>query len=151
TGHIETAIFWNWSTELYDQIQRDILTPEHIADLLGKSGITPASIIVLYGDNNHWFAAFAYWQFKMYVQRNDCIMDGGRVKWAQENRSYTTKIAKIEQGVYPVKAAEKSARAMAPGVLKPLEREETALVDVRSPEEYTGEIIAPEGMMEPAQ
>src|SRR5699024_7189876 len=75
TGDIETAVYWNWSTELNDQIQRDILTPEQIAYLLGKLGITPESIIVLYGDNNNWFAAFAYWQLKMFGHRNVCIMD----------------------------------------------------------------------------
>lgn len=150
-GHIETAVFWNWSTELNDQIQRDILTPEQIAALLGKSGITPETTIVLYGDNHNWFAAFAYWQVKMFGHTNVCIMDGGRVKWEQENRAYTTDLPSIKQVIYPVKAAEKSARAMAPDVLKALEEEETALVDVRSPEEYTGEIISPEGMMETAQ
>lgn len=151
TGHIENAVFWDWSKELNDQVERDILTPEQLADLLGKSGITPDTTIILYGDNNNWFAAFAYWQLKMFGHTHTNIMDGGRVKWEQENRAYTTEVPQNEQVVYPVKAAEKSDRALAPDVLQALDSESTALIDVRSPEEYTGEMIAPSGMMETAQ
>ncbi|MBY7142015.1 sulfurtransferase [Virgibacillus sp. NKC19-3] len=151
TGHIQTAIAWNWSTQLNDQTRRDILTPEQLADLLGQSGITPETTIILYGDNNNWFAAFAYWQLSMFGHTNLKLMDGGRVKWEQENHAYTTDIPSIEPVNYPVKATDRSNRALQSDVAAAIRTEKTALVDVRSPEEYSGEIIAPEGMNETAQ
>lgn len=149
-GHIETAIGWNWSTQLNDQQNRDILSPEQMADLLGQSGITPDTTIVLYGDNNNWFAAFAYWQLKMFGHDSIKLMDGGRMKWEQENRPYTKEVPSVEPVRYPVKAVDRSNRAMQPDVLQALNTS-TAFVDVRSPQEYTGEIIAPPGMNETAQ
>lgn len=149
-GHIETAIGWNWSTQLNDQQNRDILSPEQIAELLGQSGINPDTTLILYGDNNNWFAAFAYWQLKMFGHDSIKLMDGGRVKWEKENRPYTTKVPSVESVQYPVKAADRSKRALQPDVLQALNTS-TAFVDVRSPQEYTGEVIAPPGMNETAQ
>lgn len=150
SGHIENAVAWNWSTQLNDQVQRDILSPEQMADLLGQSGISPDTIIVLYGDNHNWFAAFAYWQLKMFGHTNIKLMDGGRMKWEQENRPYTMEVPPVEPVEYPVKAVDRSNRALQFDVAQALHTS-TAFVDVRSPQEYTGEIIAPAGMTETAQ
>lgn len=150
SGHIEGAIAWNWTTQLNDDVRRDILSPEQMAELLGKSGITPDTTVVLYGDNNNWFAAFAYWQLKMFGHDKVKLINGGRVKWEQENRSYTTEVPSVEKTDYPVKASDPSLRALQPDVAKALNTA-TALVDVRSPQEFTGEVIAPPGMTETAQ
>ncbi|HET7627594.1 MAG TPA: sulfurtransferase [Bacillales bacterium] len=150
SGHIEGAIAWNWTTQLNDNVRRDILSPEQMADLLGESGITPDTTVVLYGDNNNWFAAFAYWQLKMFGHEKVKLINGGRVKWEQENRNYTTEVPSVEKTEYPVKASDPSLRALQPDVMDAL-NSATALVDVRSPQEFTGEVIAPPGMTETAQ
>ncbi|HET7615573.1 MAG TPA: sulfurtransferase [Bacillales bacterium] len=150
SGHIEGAIAWNWTTQLNDNVRRDILSPEQMAELLGNSGITPDTTIVLYGDNNNWFAAFAYWQLKMFGHDKVKLINGGRVKWEQENRGYTNEEPPVEKTDYPVKASDPSLRALQPDVVEALNAS-TALVDVRSPQEFTGEVIAPPGMTETAQ
>ncbi|MFD1066895.1 sulfurtransferase [Oceanobacillus locisalsi] len=149
-GHIQTAIAWNWTTQLNDQVRRDILSPEQMAYLLGQSGITPDTTIVLYGDNNNWFAAFAYWQIKMFGHSKLKLIDGGRVKWEEENRSYTTEVPTIQPVEYPVNTADASKRALQSDVAEALHTT-TALIDVRTPQEYSGELIAPQGMNETAQ
>jgi thiosulfate/3-mercaptopyruvate sulfurtransferase len=150
SGHIEGAIAWNWTTQLNDDVRRDILSPEQMAELLGESGITPDTTVVLYGDNNNWFAAFAYWQLKMFGHDKVKLINGGRVKWEQENRPYTTEVPSVQKTDYPVKESDQSLRALQPDVVKALDTA-TALVDVRSPQEFTGEVIAPPGMTETAQ
>lgn len=150
SGHIDGAVAWNWTTQLNDEVRRDILSPEQLADLLGKSGITPDTTVVLYGDNNNWFAAFAYWQLKMFGHNNVKLINGGRVKWELENRSYTTEVPSVDAVDYPVNESDASLRALQPDVLKSLDTA-TALVDVRSPQEFSGEVIAPPGMTETAQ
>ncbi|HEU5140355.1 MAG TPA: sulfurtransferase [Bacillales bacterium] len=150
SGHIEGAIAWNWTTQLNDEVRRDILSPEQMAELLGNTGITPDTTVVLYGDNNNWFAAYAYWQLKMFGHDKVKLINGGRVKWELENRSYTKEVPSVEAVNYPVKAASQELRALQPDVSKALDSA-TALVDVRSPQEFSGEVIAPPGMTETAQ
>ncbi|WP_085522191.1 sulfurtransferase [Tuberibacillus sp. Marseille-P3662] len=151
SGHIENAVSWDWSTELNDQVQRDILSDEQLASLLGRSGVTPDTTLVLYGDNNNWFAAFAYWQLKMFGHKHVYLMDGGRVKWEKENRPYTNDVPKVEPVEYPLPESDRSVRAFQPDVLQAIQSDNTALVDVRSPQEFSGEVIAPPGMTETAQ
>ncbi|MFC7393747.1 sulfurtransferase [Scopulibacillus cellulosilyticus] len=150
SGHIEGAIAWNWTTQLNDQIRRDILDRGQMEQLLGRSSISPDTTIVLYGDNNNWFAAYAYWQLKLYGHENLALMDGGRVKWEMENRPYTLDVPEITPAEYQAKSADLSLRALQPDVLTAVKNSQL-LVDVRSPKEYTGEIIAPSGMNETAQ
>lgn len=150
SGHIEGAIAWNWTTQLNDEVTRDILSPEQMAELLGQSGITPDTTVVLYGDNNNWFAAFAYWQLKMFGHDKVKLINGGRVKWELENREYTKDVPQVSKVEYPVKAADPSLRALQPDVVSALNTA-TALVDVRSPQEFSGDVIAPPGMTETAQ
>ncbi len=89
-GHIEGAVGWNWKRDLQDQLARDIAPKDALAELLGRSGITPDTTIVLYGDNNNWFAAYGYWALKYYGHDKVQLVDGGRVKWEKEGRPYST-------------------------------------------------------------
>lgn len=150
SGHIEGAIAWNWTTQLSDNVRRDILSPEQMAKLLEKSGIAPDTTVALYGDNNNWFAAFAYWQLKMFGHESVKLINGGRVKWEQDGRSYTTEVPSVEAVKYPVNESNSSLRALQPDVIQSLNTA-TAYVDVRSPQEFSGEVIAPPGMTETAQ
>ena len=151
SGHIEGAIAWNWTTQLNDQVRRDILSKEQIESLLGHSGITPDTLIVLYGDNNNWFAAYAYWQLKIYGHNNVKLMNGGRKKWELEGRPFVKDVPSVEPTTYVAKEGDLSIRAQQTDVLNALGSSSVALVDVRSPQEHTGEVIAPPGMTETAQ
>lgn len=150
SGHIEGAVAWNWTTQLNDQTRRDILTREQMATLLSETGITPDTTVVLYGDNNNWFAAYAYWQLKIFGHENAKLMNGGRIKWEQEGREYTKDVPEVTPVEYRVEDADYSIRALQPDVAEAL-KGATALVDVRSPQEFSGEVIAPPGMTETAQ
>ncbi|MDC3413282.1 sulfurtransferase [Aquibacillus sp. 3ASR75-11] len=150
SGHIEGAIAWNWTTQLNDEIRRDILNKTQLEELLGKSGITPDTLIVLYGDNNNWFAAFAYWQLKMFGHDRVTLMDGGRVKWELENRLFVEDVPSVEEVTYQAKETDYAFRALQPQVADAIQKG-VNLVDVRSPQEFTGEVIAPPGMTETAQ
>jgi thiosulfate/3-mercaptopyruvate sulfurtransferase len=151
-GHIDSAISWNWQTELQDAIRRDLADPKAFEDLLGKAGISPETTIVLYGDNNNWFAAWAFWQLKYYGHDKVLIVNGGRKKWLEEKRPVTTNKPAISATTYKVKAANTAIRAKRDDVFAAVEQKSGAqLVDVRSPDEFSGKIIAPPGMTETAQ
>ncbi|MGA2812364.1 MAG: sulfurtransferase [Candidatus Acidiferrum sp.] len=151
-GHIDGAISWNWQTELQDALQRDLAHPQAFEKLLGQAGISPDTTIVLYGDNNNWFAAWAFWQLKYYGHEKVLIVNGGRKKWLEEKRPLTTEKPAIAATTYKVKAANSAIRARREEVLAAVEKKSPAqLVDVRSADEYSGKIIAPPGMTETAQ
>jgi thiosulfate/3-mercaptopyruvate sulfurtransferase len=151
-GHIAGATSWNWQTELQDAIRRDLANPQAFEELLGKAGISPDSTIVLYGDNNNWFAAWAFWQLKYYGHEKVLIVNGGRKKWLDEKRPLTTDKPAVSATTYRVKAANASIRAKRDDVLAAVEKRSHAqLVDVRSADEFSGKIIAPPGMTETAQ
>ncbi len=148
-GHIQGAVGVNWTTQLGDPIRRDIPTKEDWAKLLGQAGVGPGTRIIFYGDNNNWFAAFAYWVSKIYGHSNAALMNGGRKKWELENRPLTTDAPTAAAANYPVHEADLTYRAFLQDVLS--RASGTALVDVRSPAEFSGEVIAPPGMSETAQ
>lgn len=151
-GHIAGAISWNWQTELQDALRRDLSEPKAFEELLGKAGISPETTIVLYGDNNNWFAAWAFWQLKYYGHERVLLMNGGRKKWIEEKRPVVTEGASYPAATYKVKTPNAAIRAKREDVLAAVERKSGAqLVDVRSPDEFTGKIIAPPGMSETAQ
>src|ERR687896_23798 len=102
-GHVPGALGWNWTTELCDTLVRDIVPKAKLEQLLGASGITPDTTVVLYGDNNNWFAAWAFWQLKVYGHRDVRIMDGGRKKWLAENREVETGTPSITATTYTAK------------------------------------------------
>ena len=150
-GHVPGSLGWNWTTELCDTVIRDIVPKDKLESLLGRSGITPQTTIVLYGDNNNWFAAWAFWQLKVYGHQDVRIMNGGRKKWLAEGRELENTRATPTTTTYKAKDADLSLRAFLPEVQAAYKRPETVLVDVRSPQEFTGEILSPPGLPETCQ
>ncbi|MBE3589790.1 MAG: sulfurtransferase [Firmicutes bacterium] len=148
-GHIPGAIGLNWTTDLQDQLRRDILSKEQLEALLGSVGVRETDTIVLYGDNHNWFAAYAYWELKLYGHEKLYLMNGGRQKWIAEGRPLTKEKPQFPPTVYRAKDPDLRLRASREEVLRSLGK--AALVDVRSPQEYKGEVIAPPGMTETAQ
>ncbi|HYY70405.1 MAG TPA: sulfurtransferase [Terriglobales bacterium] len=149
-GHIPGAIAWSWTTQLADQVRRDILSQSDFENLLANSGVSNDTTLVLYGDNNNWFAAWAFWQAKIYGHRDVRILDGGRKKWIAEGRELTTEVPSYPRASYKASPADLSIRAFLPQVQEQ-SRNRLPLVDVRSPQEFTGEILAPPGLPETAQ
>jgi thiosulfate/3-mercaptopyruvate sulfurtransferase len=150
-GHVPGAAGWNWTTELCDTLIRDIVPIKKLEELLGKSGIDNKTTIILYGDNNNWFAAWAFWQLKIYGHEDVRIMDGGRKKWVAEGKELNTDEPSFPPTTYRASAADLSIRAFLPEVQKAVAQKSAALVDVRSPQEFTGEILAPPGLPETCQ
>ena len=150
-GHVPGAAGWNWNTELCDTLVRDIVPVKKLEDLLGRSGIDNKTSIVLYGDNNNWFAAWAFWQLKMYGHDDVKIMDGGRKKWLAEGRDLSTEKTAFKAATYKAKPADTSLRAFLSEVQQASVAKKAQLVDVRSPQEFSGEILAPPGLPETCQ
>ncbi|MEX1022480.1 MAG: sulfurtransferase [Dehalococcoidia bacterium] len=149
-GHVEGAVAWNWTSQLQDPVTRDILSREDFQALMSKAGIEPGTHVVLYGDNNNWFAAYALWLMELYGHQDVSLMDGGRVKWLGDNRPTTTSEPSVTATKYEAQPADESIRAKRDEVLQAV-GSDINLVDVRSPAEFTGEVIAPPGMTETAQ
>ncbi len=150
-GHVPGAIGWNWSTELCDTVVRDIIPPQKFEALMSRSGIANDTTVVLYGDNNNWFAAWAFWQMKIYGHKDVRIMNGGRKKWLAESRELETTPAAPAATTYKAGAQDLSIRAFLPEVQAAVKAGRAALVDVRSPQEFSGEILAPPGLPETCQ
>jgi thiosulfate/3-mercaptopyruvate sulfurtransferase len=149
-GHIEGSVGLNWTTQLGDPIRRDIPTQVAWERLMQRSGVSNQTRLIFYGDNNNWFAAFAYWIARIYGHSNAALMNGGRKKWELEQRPMTTEPpAAAAAAGYHASAADLSLRALLKDVLGRTSTE--TLVDVRSPAEFNGEIIAPPGLAETAQ
>ncbi|MFZ2964120.1 MAG: sulfurtransferase [Rhodoglobus sp.] len=137
TGHIEGAVKVDWHTELNDPVARDYVDGAGFAALLGGKGISRGDTVVIYGDKNNWWAAYALWVFRLFGHEDVRLLDGGRAKWEAEGRPYTTELPRREPVDYPVVERDDSViRAFKDDVLAHLGK---PLVDVRSPEEYTGE------------
>jgi len=151
-GHIPGAVGWNWQTQLQDNVRRDLIDREALEKLLGASGISNDTTILLYGDNNNWFAAYALWQLKYYGHKDVRLVNGGRKKWLEEKRPLTKDAAHVAPTTYRVSHLDESVRAHKEDVLAILQGgKHGKLVDVRSADEFTGKIIAPPGMTETAQ
>ena len=150
-GHIPGAIAWAWNTQLSDTIRRDILSKDALEKLLSESGIANDSTVVLYGDNNNWFAAWALWQLKLYGHKDVRVVNGGRKKWLAEGRELSTAVSKYPQTTYRAAAPDLSLRVFLPQAQAASREASAVLVDVRSPQEFTGEILAPPGLPETCQ
>jgi thiosulfate/3-mercaptopyruvate sulfurtransferase len=150
-GHLPGAVGWNWTSQLSDNVRRDIVSREELQKLLRGSGIKRDSHIVLYGDNNNWFAAWAYWQLKLHGIENVSILNGGRKLWLDRGLPLSADPPRIEQGDIEVGEPSWKLRAFRDDILPRLDDKSLALVDVRSPAEFSGEVIAPPGMTETAQ
>jgi len=151
TGHLPGAVSFNWQSQLQDQVARDIISKEALEHLLSEAGITPETTIVIYGDNNNWFAAYAFWLLKYYNHKDVKLVDGGRKKLLAEGRELTKDVPHYPKTSYKVSGVNAELRADRDFIKQRLGKGGFALVDVRSVPEYVGDVIAPPGMTETAQ
>ncbi len=142
-GHIPGAVLFDWKKDLNHPVIRDILSKEQLEELFSRNGISNDTTIILYGDYNNWFAAFAFWIFKYYGVEKVKIMDGGRKKWILENRPLTTEIPSYPRAVFKAKEPDETIRVYLDYVIIARNMKDKVLIDVRSPKEFTGEILAP--------
>lgn len=147
-GHIPNSVNFAWHTDLVDTVRRDIVSQQNFEKLLRNAGISNDSTIVLYGDNNNWFAAWGAWVFDVYNVRNVKLLDGGRKKWEAENRPLTPLASQVAQGNIKVGAPNKALRARLADVVAASEKKTAALVDIRSADEFNGKVFAPAGVQE---
>jgi thiosulfate/3-mercaptopyruvate sulfurtransferase len=143
TGHLPGAVGWDWKHDTQDTLRRDIPDKVALEALLGRSGISNDTTVVLYGDNNNWFAAYAFWLLTMYGHENLRLMDGGRRKWVEEGRPLTTDVPPVTPTRYTANGIKFRLRALRPFVEESLNHPSRVLVDVRSPGEFSGELLAP--------
>ena len=146
SGHIPGAVGWNWHQDTQDPLRRDIPSQAQFEALLSRSGISTDTTVILYGDNNNWFATYAFWLLKLYGHASVRLMNGGRAKWVAEGLPLNTESASPRQTAYRVRGSEKELRASRDFVQESLARRDRALVDVRSSREYSGELLAPESI-----
>jgi thiosulfate/3-mercaptopyruvate sulfurtransferase len=140
-GHIENAITFNWREDLQDGLRRDIISKEGFEALLSKSGISNDTTVILYGGNNNWFAAYAYWYFKLYGHQDVRLLDGGRKRWELDARPFVTAVPTPAATRYVAKDQDLSLRAFRDEVIAAIGVKN--IVDVRSPAEFSGELAAP--------
>jgi len=151
-GHLPGAVGWNWQSQLQDNVRRDLIDKATLESLLGQSGISNDATVILYGDNNNWFAAYAFWQLKYYGHKDVRLINGGRKKWIEEKRTLTSDAPRVTPAAYRATGPDESLRARKEQIFAAIEKRDGAqLVDVRSVDEFTGKIIAPPGMTETAQ
>jgi thiosulfate/3-mercaptopyruvate sulfurtransferase len=144
-GHIPGAVRLHWREDLEDPVERDLIGKQDFETLMASRGVGNDTTVVLYGDRNNWFAAYAYWYLKIYGHRDVRVVDGGRQKWIDERRELTTDVPQPEKHDYFAQERDESIRAYRDGVLEGLGKDDRALVDVRSPQEFSGELIAAPG------
>jgi thiosulfate/3-mercaptopyruvate sulfurtransferase len=142
-GHIPGAVAFNWQKDLQDQVVRSPISQTRLEELLSAAGVSNDTTIVLYGDNNNWFAAWALWILKYYGHQDVRLLDGGRVKWLADNRELTTEVPSYKATSYTAHTPNESIRAYRDQILNGLGIDGLALIDVRSPGEYSGELLAP--------
>ncbi|WP_278264720.1 sulfurtransferase [Nocardia sp. AG03] len=140
-GHIEGAVRLDWKTDLQDQVRRDFVNQEQFSDLLSARGISNDDTVVLYGGNNNWFAAYAYWYFKLYGHNDVKLLDGGRKKWELDGRPLSRDAVSRPATQYKAATPDTSIRAFRDEVIAAIGTKN--LVDVRSPDEFSGKILAP--------
>ena len=140
-GHIRGAVKLDWTTDLQDQVRRDFVTRRQFEKLLSDKGIGNDHTVVLYGGNNNWFAAYAYWYFKLYGHQDVKLLDGGRKKWELDSRELTDEVTQREPTTYQAKPQDKSIRAFRDEVVAAIGVQN--LIDVRSPDEFAGRLLAP--------
>ncbi len=145
-GHIPGAVGIHWKRDLETPVTRDIATQEQLEKVLGRAGVSNESTVVLYGDNHNWFAAYAWWLLKYYGHEDVRMMNGGRKKWLEEGRPLVSEVPAPPRTVYRARRPDRSIRAFREDVLRAIGKRKFALVDVRSPREFSGELLAPENL-----
>ena len=143
-SHIPGAIGFDWKKDLQDQVKRDFLSAEDFGELMGSRGISNDHTVVLYGDRNNWFAAYTYWYFRYYGHDNVKLINGPREKWIEEGRDTSTDVPSYDAATFEAKPGDEAIRAKRDEVFERLDSD-TNLVDVRSPQEFSGELIAMAG------
>jgi thiosulfate/3-mercaptopyruvate sulfurtransferase len=150
-GHIPGAVGFDWTLQLQDQVSRDIISKANFEKLLSEAGLKNSDTVIIYGDASNWFAAYGFWLFKIYGHKDVRLLNGGRAKWLNEQDSpLTTDMPQFPKSEYRVSTVDESLRAKVADVLSASSKK-GPLVDVRSPDEFTGKVIAPPGMSETAQ
>jgi thiosulfate/3-mercaptopyruvate sulfurtransferase len=144
-GHIPGAVKLHWRDDLQDPLERDLIEQPEFEELMGARGIGNDTTVVLYGDKNNWFAAYAYWYLKIYGHQDVRLLDGGRQKWIDEGRELSTDVPSVSPASYAASPRDESIRVYRDTVLGDLGADGIMLVDVRSPQEYSGELMAPPG------
>src|SRR5947209_885100 len=139
-GHIPGAVKLHWRADLQDPVERDLLEKMEFERLMASLGVSNETMLILYGDKNNWFAAYAYWYLKIYGHQDVRILDGGRQKWIGEERELTTDAASPKQASYTACERDESIRAYRETMRETIGAADKVLVDVRSPQEYTGEL-----------
>lgn len=148
-GHIPGAVNFEWHTDLVDPVNRDLVSKEGFEELLSENGIDKNTTLVLYGDHNNWFAAWGAWVFTIYGHDDIRLLDGGRDKWEDENRQLSSRPQRYDRTDYTITGTNDELRAYKSDVLDVVENDQPgALIDIRSEEEYSGKVIAPEGVQE---
>ena len=145
-GHVSGAIGLNWKTDLQQHPVRDLLSKEQLEALLSAHGVVSNTILAVYGDNNNWFAAWFFWLLKYYGHKDVRLVNGGRVKWFAEQRPTTTAVLAFPTSQYRASGPDGSLRALREYVLESVGKTGRKLVDVRSPKEFSGELVAPENL-----
>jgi thiosulfate/3-mercaptopyruvate sulfurtransferase len=140
-GHLPGAVKLDWKTDLQDPVRRDFVNKAQFEELLSAKGIGNDDTVILYGGNNNWFAAYAYWYFKLYGHTDVKLLDGGRKKWELDNRTLVTEVPRRPRTSYTAKEQDTSIRAFRDEVVAAIGAKN--LVDVRSPDEYAGRLLAP--------
>ncbi len=142
-GHIPGSVVFDWKKDMNDQVNRDILSKEQLVALMGRSGVSNDTTVILYGDFNNWFAAYAFWDLKYYSVENVKLMDGGRKKWLLEDRPLTKEVPVHPPATFQVSSPDTKVRVYRDDVRSAVGKNERVLVDVRGPKEFSGEITAP--------
>lgn len=146
TGHVKGAIGLDWRKDLQARPHRDLLSKDELEKLLSSRGISADDAVIAYGDNNNWFAAWFVWNLKYYGHKDARLMNGGRKKWQEEGRELSTELPTIKPATYKAGQPVKSIRALRDEIFSELGKAGVVLVDVRSPKEYSGELLAPENL-----
>ncbi len=146
TGHLPGAVGWNWRRDTQQLIRRDLPDAAGVEALLSRSGIGPDTTVILYGDNHNWFATYAFWMLKLYGHADARVMNGGRKKWVDEGRPVSTDVTAYPATTYRAQTPVAGLRALRSLVENSVGQADWALVDVRSPKEYAGELLAPENL-----
>jgi thiosulfate/3-mercaptopyruvate sulfurtransferase len=146
SGHLPGAVGWNWKNDTQDTLRRDLPDRAAFEELMSRSGIANDTTVILYGDTNNWFAAYAFWMLKHYGHKDARLMNGGRKKWVDEGRPLSTEASRLARTTYRAQSPDMDIRALRSLVESSLGRADRALVDVRSPKEFSGELLAPENL-----
>jgi thiosulfate/3-mercaptopyruvate sulfurtransferase len=145
-GHAASAIGVNWKTDLQQQPVRDLLDKKQLEEFLSKNGVTKDTTIIVFGDNNNWFAAWFFWLLKYYGHKDAKLVNGGRAKWVAEGRPLVKERPSFQRSEYRAQGPDASVRALRDYVLEKVTGNGAKIIDVRSPKEYAGELLAPENL-----